>query len=89
MSKNIAAKIIDSKGDYVLALKGDQGTLHDAVINYITKHMENDFADVTARKHVERVKGHGRKDELICYHLPVPEELVGKENGRTCGPLVL
>jgi predicted transposase YbfD/YdcC len=89
--KNIAAKIIDGKGDYVLALKGNQGKLHDAVIEYIIKHMENDFADVTARKHVERVKGHGREDELVYYQLPVPEDLVGKEKWkdmRTIGVVI-
>jgi predicted transposase YbfD/YdcC len=88
---NIAAKIIDGKGDYVLALKGNQGTLHDAVINYIETQMENNFADVTPRKHVERVNGHGRKDELICYQLPVPEELMGKEkrkNMQTIGIVI-
>jgi predicted transposase YbfD/YdcC len=58
--KNIAAKIVDGKGDYVLALKGNQGTLHAGVIAYIVGHMENDFADVTSRKHSEQVKGHGR-----------------------------
>lgn len=89
--KNIAAKIIDGEGDYVLALKGNQGTLHDAVIEYILTHMENDFADVTARKHSERVKGHGRKDELIYYQLPVPDDLVGREKWkgmRTVGVVI-
>lgn len=67
--KNIAAKIIDGKGDYVLALKGNQRTLHDAVIDYITTHMETDFAELTVRKHVERVKGHGREEsycQMLC-----------------------
>ena len=31
----IAEKIIDGGGDYLLALKGNQGTLHDAAIDYI------------------------------------------------------
>jgi len=65
--RKIAAKIIDGGGDYVLAIKGNRGTLHDAVIAYITKHMEDDFVNVTVRKHTERLKGHGRRDELI-YH---------------------
>src|SRR5579871_96332 len=43
--KKIAADIIDLKADYVLALKGNQETLHDAVIDYIDKQMETDFAD--------------------------------------------
>lgn len=89
--KNIAAKIIDGGGDYVLALKGNQGTLHDAVIEYITRHMENDFADVTARKHVEQVRGHGREEELTYYQLPVPEDLAGRQKWkgmRTIGVVI-
>src|SRR5712671_3085103 len=36
--KAIAAQIVDKKADFVLALKGNQGTLHDAVIEHIDKH---------------------------------------------------
>ena len=32
--REIAQKIVDQGGDYVLALKGNQGTLHDDVIRY-------------------------------------------------------
>jgi len=46
--REIAKKIIDGDGDFVLALKGNQGKLHDAETDYITKHMENDFADIPA-----------------------------------------
>jgi predicted transposase YbfD/YdcC len=80
--KKIAAKIIDGKGDYVLALKGNQGKLHKAAVDYIAKHMENDFADVEVRKYVERIKGHGRTDEITYYQLPVPTELSAKNDWR-------
>ncbi|TWT84319.1 Transposase DDE domain protein [Planctomycetes bacterium CA13] len=80
--KNIAAKIIDGHGDYVLALKGNQGTLHDAVIDFVVRHMENDFANVVARKHTETAKGHGREDKLIYYQLPVPDDLVGRKKWK-------
>jgi len=39
------------------------------VIDYITTHMETDFAELTVRKHVERVKGHGREEsycQMLC-----------------------
>src|SRR5262245_56422523 len=42
--KAIAEQIIDSKADYVLALKGNQQTLHQAVIDYVDQQMEKDFA---------------------------------------------
>jgi len=65
--REIAKKIIEGEGDYVLTLKGNQGTLHDAVTEYITKHMENDFADFTVRRHVETRSGDGQKDEIAYY----------------------
>ena len=33
--RNIAAKVIEQGGDYVLALKGNQGTLHDDVRRFL------------------------------------------------------
>ena len=42
--REIAKKIIDGESDYVFSLKGNQGKLQDAVTDYITEHMENDFA---------------------------------------------
>lgn len=73
--RDIAKKIIDGEGDYVFALKGNQGKLHDSVREYITKHMENDFADIVARRYVETLKGHGRVDEITYYHMRAPKEL--------------
>ena len=75
--KHIAAKIIDGGGDYVLALKGNQGHLHQAVESWIIAQMESDFANVTVRKHEETVKGHGRMDHLVYYQLRVPDSLPG------------
>jgi predicted transposase YbfD/YdcC len=43
--KTIAAKIVDGGGDYVLALKGNQGNLHKGVEDWITEQIENDFAN--------------------------------------------
>ncbi len=34
--------------------KGSQGTLHEAVIDYIATHLENGFADVISYKHTEK-----------------------------------
>lgn len=80
--RDIAEKIIDGGGDYILALKGNQGTLHREVQDYIVTHMENDFADVAARKHEEVVKGHGRVDTLTYYQMPMPDTLTKSENWK-------
>jgi predicted transposase YbfD/YdcC len=60
--KAIAAQIIEAGGDYVLALKGNQGALHQAVIDHIDAQAEGDFAGVKARRHRTRETGHGRQE---------------------------
>lgn len=77
--KEIARNIIDSRGHYVLALKGNQEKLHSAVESYIVQHMENDFAEVEVERHVEEEKGHGRRDTLSYYQLEAPKDLPGYE----------
>ena len=73
--KAIAEQIIDRDADYVLALKGNQETLHQAVIDYIDKQSENDFASVAARRLLTKEKGHGRQEIRSYLHMPVPPDL--------------
>lgn len=65
-----------------MALKGNQGNLHEAVIDYLIKHMENDFAEISCRQHTECCKGHGREDEISYYQLPVPKDLPGLDQWK-------
>lgn len=86
--KEIAAKIVDADADYILALKGNQPSLHRAVTDYFTNHMMSDFADIVARQFQEVVKGHGRVDTLTYYHFTAPDTLPGKslwKNLRSLG----
>jgi predicted transposase YbfD/YdcC len=78
----IAEQIIESDADYVLALKGNQGTLHQAVIDHINEQSENDFANVTARRHVTEEKGHGREETRSYIQMPVPKSLPGLERWK-------
>ncbi len=73
--KAIAAEIIDGKGDYVLALKGNQETLHQAVIDYIDKQLDGDRKQ--ACEHVTVEKGHGREETRTYLQLPAPKSLPG------------
>ena len=73
--KAIAAQIIEGKADYVLALKGNQETLHQAVIGYIDEQLEGDLAN--AQEHVTTEKGHGREEMRTYLQLPAPEKLPG------------
>jgi predicted transposase YbfD/YdcC len=67
--KAIAEQIIERGADYVLALKGNQETLHQAVIDYVNEHLDNDFAGEPARRHQESEQGHGRQELLPCVML--------------------
>ena len=58
--KDIAEKIIDKGADYVLGLKGNQGTLHDDVKLYFEDCLASDFKDIDYDYH-ETIDGdHGR-----------------------------
>jgi predicted transposase YbfD/YdcC len=76
--KEIAAQIIKSKADYVLALKGNQEKLHNAVMEYFGQQLQNDFADVEARQHETTEESHGRSDRRIYTQLPVPQDFPAK-----------
>lgn len=58
--RDIATKIIDKKADYVLALKGNQGTLREDVEVFVAEQKANGFQDTTISQ-AETVDGdHGR-----------------------------
>ena len=58
--RDIAQKIIDKRADYVLALKGNQGSLREDVEIFVTEQKANGFADTTISRD-ETVDGdHGR-----------------------------
>src|ERR1700679_1492283 len=73
--KVIAAQIVDGEADYVLALKGNQGTLHQAVIDQIEEESKDGFVQVKARFHTTKEKGHGREEIRSYMQMPVPKDL--------------
>jgi predicted transposase YbfD/YdcC len=75
--KAIAGQIVDGGADYVLALKGNQGALHQAAIEHVDQHLDNDFAGAGARRHRESEAGHGREECRSYAQVPVPEGLRG------------
>jgi predicted transposase YbfD/YdcC len=73
----IAKQIVDSGGDFVLALKGNQGTIHQGTIDYVNQQAENNFAGIAVRRHVTEEKGHGRVETRIYAQFPAPDDLPG------------
>ena len=58
--REIAAKIIDKKADYILALKGNQGTLRKDVEALAAEKKANDFKDTAISRHETADDDHGR-----------------------------
>jgi len=73
--KAIAAQTVEGEADYVLALKGNQETLHQTVIDHIDEQLEGDLAQ--ACEHVTIEKGHGREEMRTYLQLPAPKSLPG------------
>jgi len=58
--KTIAKKTFDKGGDYVLALKGSQGSLNDDVRLFLETEAMNASSTVIEDRFDEADKGHGR-----------------------------
>jgi predicted transposase YbfD/YdcC len=71
----IAQEIVDANADYVLAVKGNQPTLHEGITEFFLKHLENDFARVKVSRYEKRERGHGREEHRSYYVCAVPENL--------------
>lgn len=80
--KNIAAQIAGGQGDYVLALKGNQGKLFDDVRLLLGCHMQDDFATCPVSRHSETEKGHGRVESRKYYQMTAPDYLHGRSDWK-------
>lgn len=78
--KEIAKKIVDEGGDYVLAVKDNQPKLHEAVADFFVEHLEDDFAKSPHRRYETQDKGHGREEHRLYYVAPVPADFPQREN---------
>jgi len=85
----IAEQIVDSKADYVLALKGNQEGLYQSVTAYVNHHLETDFQGIGARRHVTQETGHGREEIRHYIQMPVPADLPGQERWKGLKTIVM
>lgn len=67
--KEIAAQIVSQKGDYLLALKGNQGGLHEEVKSFFETAKGSDFVNVDHGRYEEVDAGHGRVETRSVYVL--------------------
>jgi len=73
----IAQKIVEGGGDYLLAVKGNQETLHEAVIDHIHEQTKTDFRGIGARRLDTVEKRHGRIERRTYLQMPAPKSLAG------------
>ena len=71
--KEIAEKIIDKDADYVLAVKGNQGSLYEDIKELFDYAQETAFADCDYHKTED--KGHGRTEIRECWTISDLEHL--------------
>ncbi|MBL8827845.1 MAG: ISAs1 family transposase [Planctomycetaceae bacterium] len=74
--KEIAQQIVAGGGDYVLAVKDNQPSLHQAIAEFfLTRHEQQDFKDFGCRQHITSERSRGRDETRTYYTAPLPESM--------------
>lgn len=87
--KEIAAKIVEGGGDYVLALKENHPSLHAAVEQVFTAALEADAPPPELRRQVTTETNRGREERREYLALPVPKSLPGLADWVNLATLVM
>lgn len=69
-----AAAIQEAEADYILIVKGNQDSLHDALLDRFIEYGEADFQVPGLRRHVTVEKSHGRKERREVYVIAAPDD---------------
>jgi predicted transposase YbfD/YdcC len=77
--KDIAKKIIEAQGDYVLAVKDNQPKLHEAIQEAFSDPRQTELMRMPHREHQTTDSGHGRKDERNYVLAKMPKDFPEKD----------
>jgi predicted transposase YbfD/YdcC len=80
--KEVVEALRDQGADYVITVKGNQGTLYADLTDFFTACLDNDFAGVPHRYQRRRERNHGRQEDRHYYVTEVPEALRTREEWR-------
>ena len=72
--KEIAEKIVEAGGDYILAVKDNQPKLHEAIRDIFNDARQSELADSPHRQHQTTDTGHGRTDERHYVLTKLPQD---------------
>lgn len=79
--KELASQIVQQGGDYVLCLKGNQGSLHEETRYFFEEAKKMTFQDVPHRYHQTVEKDHGRIEVRRCWMVEeVAIQWLGRED---------
>lgn len=85
----IAKQIIEAKGDYILALKGNQSSLCDEVENFFNQAKEVGFSGVEHKSYHAVEEGHGRLEKRSIYVTEQIDWLPGRARWKGLKSVVL
>ena len=68
-TKDVTSAIRDAKADYVLALKGNRGSLHTDIVERFAHVESRGFKGI--RTHRSTSQGHGRSEERVVRIMPL------------------
>jgi len=71
----IAHDIVAAKADYVLAVKGNQPTLHDGIKAFFLRALANGFGQIKVSRHETHERGHGRDETRVYCVCEAPADL--------------
>ncbi len=71
----IAQQIVAHDADDCLAVKGNQPTLHQGLMDFFEEHLDDDFARTKVRRHETQERAHGRDEQRTYFLCPVPDDL--------------
>ena len=82
--KEIAATIVDAKGDYCLAVKGNQETLAQDLERCFEQAIDADFSDPGQKQYAtsEPKRPHGREESRHYYSMPAPNSMRSKSDWK-------
>jgi predicted transposase YbfD/YdcC len=89
--KEIAAAIRDQGADYVLAVKDNQPTLHNDLIEAFIAHADQDYAAADLRRYKTVQRGHGRRETREYFIADAPAKITARgewKNARSIGLVI-
>lgn len=78
----IAEKIVEKKGDFVLAVKENQPTLYAGIVAFFLNHMDDGFARVKVSRHETKERGHGRVEHRTYIVCDAPDDLPDRKRWK-------